>query len=151
MPLSPLMRRIATTATALAATLIVTAPNASAGPVFDALTDTLTAGCTSKIQVTGLDDYVGAQVDFVANGKFFASDTVNIKVDVAGRTIAQATAYYYVETGYSVQLSLLLHATGSPLVTKSVPIVTRMLHAGSTLACDLATGSSGISSGLSSR
>ena len=46
---------------------------------------------------------------------------------------------------------VLLHATGSPLVTKSVPIVTRMLHAGSTLACDLATGSSGISSGLSSR
>ncbi|WP_336085421.1 hypothetical protein [Nocardia sp. SSK8] len=139
-------RRLATTLGIVAATLALTAPHATAGPIVDMLTDTLTVGCTSKIDVVGLDDYVGAQVDFLANGKFFASDTVDLEVNVAGVTVAKATAYYHVETEVEVQLSLLLHATGTPLVTKRVPIVARILDAGSGLACDLASGSSGISS-----
>ncbi|MFC4377409.1 hypothetical protein ACFO5K_25335 [Nocardia halotolerans] len=139
-------RRLATTATAFAAALTVLAPQAAAGPVIDMLTDTLTVGCTAKIDVVGLDDYVGAQVDFLANGKFFASDTVDLEVNVAGVTVAKATAFYHVETEVEVQLSLLLHATGTPLVTKRVPTVMKLVNAGSGLACDLATGSSGISS-----
>ncbi|MFC9661323.1 hypothetical protein ACFVJ5_13905 [Nocardia sp. NPDC127606] len=142
----PMKRRLATTATAFAAVVTMVAPHASAGPVIDMLTDTLTVGCTSKIDVVGLDNYVGAQVDFLANGKFFASDTVDLEVNVAGVTVAKATAFYHVETEVEVQLSLLLHATGTPLVTKRVPTVMRILNAGSGLACDLATGSSSLSS-----
>ncbi|MFD3428877.1 hypothetical protein [Nocardia fluminea] len=142
----PMKRRLATTATAFAAVVTMVAPHASAGPVIDMLTDTLTVGCTSKIDVVGLDNYVGAQVDFLANGKFFASDTVDLEVNVAGVTVAKATAFYHVETEVEVQLSLLLHATGTPLVTKRVPTVVRILNAGSGLACDLATGSSSLSS-----
>lgn len=142
----PMKRRLATTAAAFAAAVTMVAPHASAGPVIDMLTDTLTVGCTSKIDVVGLDNYVGAQVDFLANGKFFASDTVDLEVNVAGVTVAKATAFYHVETEVEVQLSLLLHATGTPLVTKRVPTVMRILNAGSGLACDLATGSSSLSS-----
>ncbi|MFC9474131.1 hypothetical protein ACFTS5_18290 [Nocardia sp. NPDC056952] len=142
----PMKRRLATTAAAFAAVVTMVAPHASAGPVIDMLTDTLTVGCTSKIDVVGLDNYVGAQVDFLANGKFFASDTVDLEVNVAGVTVAKATAFYHVETEVEVQLSLLLHATGTPLVTKRVPTVMRILNAGSGLACDLATGSSSLSS-----
>ncbi|MFD6391584.1 hypothetical protein [Nocardia sp. NPDC060259] len=141
----PTTRRLATTASAFAAVLTIAAPHATAGPIIDMLTDTLTVGCTSKIDVVGLDDYVGAQVDFLANGKFFASDTVDLEVTVGGVTVAKATAYYHVETEVEVQLSLLLHATGTPLVTKRVPTVMKIVNAGSGLACDLATGSSGIS------
>ncbi|MFC8383171.1 hypothetical protein [Nocardia sp. NPDC057272] len=142
----PMKHRLATTAAAFAAVVTMVAPHASAGPVIDMLTDTLTVGCTSKIDVVGLDNYVGAQVDFLANGKFFASDTVDLEVNVAGVTVAKATAFYHVETEVEVQLSLLLHATGTPLVTKRVPTVMRILNAGSGLACDLATGSSSLSS-----
>ncbi|GEM31571.1 hypothetical protein NN3_25780 [Nocardia neocaledoniensis NBRC 108232] len=142
----PTTRRLATTAGAFAAALALAAPHATAGPIIDMLTDTLTVGCTSKIDVVGLDDYVGAQVDFVANGKFFASDTVDLEVTVGGVTVAKATAYYHVETQVEVQLSLLLHATGAPLVTKRVPTVMKIIDAGSGLACDVATGSAGISS-----
>ncbi|MFE9784159.1 hypothetical protein ACFYO7_02125 [Nocardia salmonicida] len=142
----PMKRRFATTATAFAAVVTMVAPHAGAGPVIDMLTDTLTVGCTSKIDVVGLDNYVGAQVDFLANGKFFASDTVELEVNVAGVTVAKATAFYHVETEVEVQLSLLLHATGTPLVTKRVPTVMRILNAGSGLACDLATGSASLSS-----
>ncbi|MFD6449209.1 MULTISPECIES: hypothetical protein [unclassified Nocardia] len=142
----PMRRRLATTAAAFAAVVTMVAPHASAGPVIDMLTDTLTVGCTSKIDVVGLDNYVGAQVDFLANGKFFASDTVDLEVNVAGVTVAKATAFYHVETEVEVQLSLLLHATGTPLVTKRVPTVMRIVNAGSGLACDLATGSSSLSS-----
>ncbi|MFD3744486.1 hypothetical protein [Nocardia sp. NPDC058633] len=142
----PMKRRLATTASAFAAVVTMVAPHATAGPIIDMLTDTLTVGCTAKIDVVGLDDYVGAQVDFLANGKFFASDTVDLEVNVAGVTVAKATAYYHVETEVEVQLSLLLHATGAPLVTKRVPTVMRILNAGSGLACDLATGSSSLSS-----
>ncbi|MGW6724379.1 hypothetical protein ACWF9G_00615 [Nocardia sp. NPDC055029] len=147
MKLSLPTRRLATTASAFAAVLTIAAPHATAGPIIDMLTDTLTVGCTSKIDVVGLDDYVGAQVDFLANGKFFASDTVDLEVNVGGVTVAKATAYYHVETEVEVevQLSLLLHATGAPLVTKRVPTVMKIVNAGSGLACDLATGSSGIS------
>ncbi|MEV0433824.1 hypothetical protein [Nocardia sp. NPDC050413] len=132
--------------TAFAAVLTVLAPQAAAGPVIDMLTDTLTVGCTSKIDVVGLDDYVGAQVDFVANGKFFASDTVDLEVTVGGVTVAKATAFYHVESEGEVQLTALLHATGMPLVSKRVPTVMRIINAGSGLACDLATGSAGSSS-----
>ncbi|MEU4599713.1 MULTISPECIES: hypothetical protein [Nocardia] len=132
--------------TAFAAVLTVLAPQAAAGPVIDMLTDTLTVGCTSKIDVVGLDDYVGAQVDFVANGKFFASDTVDLEVTVGGVTVAKATAFYHVESEVEVQLTALLHATGMPLVSKRVPTVMRIINAGSGLACDLATGSAGSSS-----
>ncbi|MGW0328358.1 hypothetical protein [Nocardia sp. NPDC003183] len=142
----PMRRRLATTAATFAAVVTMVAPHASAGPVIDMLTDTLTVGCTSKIDVVGLDNYVGAQVDFLANGKFFASDTVDLEVNVAGVTVAKATAFYHVETEVEVQLSLLLHATGTPLVTKRVPTVMRIVNAGSGLACDLATGSSSLSS-----
>ncbi|WP_063004722.1 hypothetical protein [Nocardia salmonicida] len=142
----PMKHRLATTATAFAAVVTMVSPHASAGPVIDMLTDTLTVGCTSKIDVVGLDNYVGAQVDFLANGKFFASDTVELEVNVAGVTVAKATAFYHVETEVEVQLSLLLHATGTPLVTKRVPTVMKILNAGSGLACDLATGSSGSAS-----
>ncbi|MEU4812118.1 hypothetical protein AB0H20_23180 [Nocardia fluminea] len=142
----PAKRRLATTATAFAAVVTMVAPHASAGPVIDMLTDTLTVGCTSKIDVVGLDNYVGAQVDFLANGKFFARDTVDLEVNVAGVTVAKATAFYHVETEVEVQLSLLLHATGTPLVTKRVPTVMKILNASSGLACDLATGSSGSAS-----
>ncbi|MGW6622388.1 hypothetical protein ACWF99_14245 [Nocardia sp. NPDC055002] len=142
----PMKHRLATTAAAFATVVTMVAPHASAGPVIDMLTDTLTVGCTSKIDVVGLDNYVGAQVDFLANGKFFASDTVDLEVNVAGVTVAKATAFYHVETEVEVQLSLLLHATGTPLVTKRVPTVMRILNAGSGLACDLATGSSSLSS-----
>ncbi|MFC4124699.1 hypothetical protein [Nocardia rhizosphaerae] len=142
----PTARRLATAAGALTAALMVAAPHATAGPIIDILTDTLTVGCTSKIDVVGLDDYVGAQVDFVANGEFFASDTVDLEVTVGGTTVAKATAYYHVETAVDVQFSLLLHATGSPLVTERVPTVVGIIDAGSGLACDLATGSSGSAS-----
>ncbi len=142
----PTTRRLATTASAFAAVLALAAPHATAGPIVDMLTDTLTVGCTSKIDVVGLDDYVGAQVDFLANGKFFASDTVDLEVNVGGVTVAKATAFYHVETEIEVQLSLLLHATGTPLVTKRVPTVMKIINAGSGLACDLATGSSGSAS-----
>ncbi|MFE6923239.1 hypothetical protein ACFVAV_19580 [Nocardia sp. NPDC057663] len=141
----PATRRLATTTSAFAAVLALAMPHATAGPIIDMLTDTLTVGCTSKIDVVGLDDYVGAQVDFVANGKFFASDTVDLEITAGGVTVAKATAYYHVETEVEVQLSLLLHATGTPLVTKRVPTVMKIVDAGSGLACDLATGSSGIS------
>ncbi|APE33240.1 hypothetical protein BOX37_03830 [Nocardia mangyaensis] len=141
----PTPRRIATAVSALAAALALAAPHATAGPIITMLTDTLTVGCTSKIDVVGLDDYVGARVDFVANGTFFASDTVDLEVTVGGTTAAKATAYYHVDTAADVQLSLLLHATGAPLITKRVPTVIGLVNAGSGLACDLATGSSGSS------